>query len=112
MQEGLSWTVIEAMYAGTPVICSDSTSHKELIEGTMNIGVPCEQEGYLPLITQFGRSTVETKSCSTTDIYMAMRSVVKEPALRAAMSKTGKEKILEWAKGCSNINDFISQSIN
>ena len=107
MQEGLSWTVIEAMYCGIPVICSYSTSHIELLEGTENIGVPCLQESSLPSITASGSSFIPTLSCAVDDIYQAMKTVVLDAGLRKRMGESGLKKITEWSKRRSNINDLL-----
>ena len=107
MQEGLSWTVIEAMYCSLPVICSHSTSHIELLDGTENIGVSCLQESGLPSMTATGSSFIPTLSCSVEDIYQAMKKVALDADLRKRMGESGQKKIVEWSKRKSNINDLL-----
>ena len=107
MQEGLSWTVIEAMYCGQPVICSYSTSHIELLEGTDNIGVPCLQESSLPSVTESGKSFIPTMSCAVDDIYDAMKEFILDPDLRIRMGESGRKKIAEWSRRASNINNLF-----
>ena len=52
MQEGLSWTPLEAMLCGTPVIVSDSTAHPELV-GDAGRLVPVSELSYVPILTEF-----------------------------------------------------------
>ena len=111
MQEGLSWTVIEAMSAGRPVIASRSTSHIELLEGTKNLLVRCESDSSLPVITNTGRSFVPTKACDVSDIYFAMKKVALNDVYRASMGESGRQKYLQWEKGCTKITDLLNMVV-
>lgn len=110
-QEGLSWTVLEAMSCGTPVIASNSTSHIELVKGA-GVLVPCKEDSQLPLITERGSSWVETKACRVKDIKKAMKIVYENDALRERKAKQGLERAKKWIKGISNINDVFDKAIS
>ena len=74
MQEGLSWTALESILCGTPVIASDSSAHPELINNNSGILVPSTEMSTIPIITtpERGNCFVETSSCSVQDIVKAM----------------------------------------
>lgn len=112
MQEGLSWTVIEAMRCGIPSIVSHSTSHIELLEGTENIGVPCDEVAMIPLKGVAGGSFMDAKACKVEDIYVAMKKAVLDDDLRKRMGESGPPKIKAWEKDKSDINDFINMAID
>lgn len=106
MQEGLSWTPLEAMLCGTPVIASDSTSHPELLHD-VGILVPCKRTGYVPLVTKSGTSMVEGPRCDPEDIAKAMIEFVKNKPLRNEMRERGLKKGDEWLAGISDINELF-----
>lgn len=110
LQEGLNWTILEAMLCGTPIIASDTTAHKELVEG-VGILVPCTDLAYLPIETGGGPSWVETRACDLNYLVNAMKQTIKEsPDLREKRRELGISKAKEWLSGVSNINDVIAEA--
>jgi glycosyltransferase involved in cell wall biosynthesis len=89
LHEGLSWTVIEAMACGTPVIASHSTAHTELLEGGAGVLVPCKELTYMPVVTGRGQSWVETFNCKVEDIFNAMMGFKLGAIDRNAMRENG-----------------------
>ena len=109
MQEGLSWTPLEAMLCGIPVIASDTTAQTELVEGA-GLLVPCEELAYVPVLTGAGRSFVDAKACSVDAIRDAIITVAKDADLREKMRDAGSKKAREWLKGVSDINDLLVEA--
>lgn len=109
LQEGLSWTPLEAMLCGVPVIASDSTAHTELVSGA-GILVPCNVDTLLPTRTVGGPSYVDAKKCLPEDIAKAMLQVAGDPELRAEMIEKGLKKSQEWLDGVSDINDLLHEA--
>lgn len=108
LQEGLSWTPIEALLAGTPVVLSDSTAHKELCPGRGHgVRVPLTQEAYVPMTTEGGESWVAARACSSADIADAMEFALSNPNTLERMGKHGRIFAEDWTKGCNNINDVL-----
>jgi len=106
LQEGLSWTPLEAMLCGVPVIASDSTAHKELI-GDAGLLVPCNQDTLLKTVTESGPAYVDAKKCDPKDTAEAIISMARDPELRQACSEWCLEKARDWLDGVSNINDLV-----
>ena len=108
IQEGLSWTPLEAMLCGVPVIASDSTSHPELVED-VGVLVPCEESAFIPVETQHGLSFVDAKKCKPEDIAAAMIEVAESEADRKEMAKKGVVRGQEWLAGVSDINELLCE---
>jgi len=108
MQEGLSWTPLEAMLCGVPVIASDTTAQTELVEGA-GLLVPCEGSAYVPILTESGGSFVDAKACSVDAIRDAIVTVAKDADLREEMKNTGLKRAREWLEGVSDINDLLAE---
>lgn len=105
MQEGLSWTPLESMLCGTPVIVSESTAHIELVEGAGWL-VPANVVDYIPLSTGNGRSHIESRACAYEDILDAMESML-EPDLRTIYAEDCLARGQKWLKGVSDINALL-----
>jgi hypothetical protein len=108
-QEGLSWTVLQAMLCGTPVIGSRTTSQTELIEGAGTLITPKEIL-YIPVITQGGESHVKSFVCATEDIKTAILDVADNPELQNDMRKAGIKRGKEWLESVSDINELLETS--
>jgi glycosyltransferase involved in cell wall biosynthesis len=104
-QEGLSYTPIESMLCGTPVILSDSTAQKEIgVEGNL---VPCNELNYLPIKGGVGSVHVETKSCKPEDMALLMEKVATNEEFRRDLTERCYKKAREWQSGISNINKVL-----
>lgn len=111
MQEGLSWTVLEAMLCGVPVIASDTTAQTEIVKGA-GLLVPCNELCYLPLAAAGrGSSWIEAKSCSVDDMRNAILKVAQNEKLRKTMTKDGLHKAGKWLAGVSDINESLKIAV-
>lgn len=109
MQEGLSWTPLNAMLCGTPVIASDTTAQTELVKDA-GILVPCKTLDYLPLAGKNGYSWIETKCCDPKDTAEAMvRMAGLSEEERDAMADTGITRAKGWLSGISDINELLEE---
>ena len=109
LQEGLSWTLLNAMLVGTPVIATDTTAQTELVE---DIGwlVPCNTTAYLPTYTKFGPANVETLACRAEDLAEGMLQVIFNPGLRETMSENSLRKAQDWLSGVDDINVLLEEA--
>jgi glycosyltransferase involved in cell wall biosynthesis len=108
MQEGLSWTPLEAMLSGIPVIASDTTAQTELVKDA-GLLVPCEMPAHVPMKTYLGESWVETGCCKWEDIATAMLKVALDDNFRESMCSKGLEKAKAWISGVSDINKTFDE---
>jgi len=106
MQEGLSWTVLEAMACGVPVIASDTTAQTEIIAGACEI-VPCNNLSFVPMSGETGAITVESRSCDVINVAEAIVEIAENQTLREVMSINVLQKAKEWFDGTDNINDLL-----
>jgi len=107
LQEGLSWTVLEAMLCKTPILASDSTAHRELLPKRSMI--PCTEMTMIP-IGEFGNSYhVESKACSLESITTAMINAVRKPD--KGIIEENHKKAMEWLSGVSNINEHLDNVV-
>lgn len=109
MQEGLSWTIIEAMLCGVPIIGSDTTAQTELLK---NVGlmVPCQELSYIPLSSEVGQTWIDAKTCKVKDIKNAILKVAGDKDLRQKMSVDGLRKSNNWLAGVSDINEVLKEA--
>lgn len=115
MQEGLSWTILNAMACGVPVIASNTTAHPELLTSANGerIGelVPCEEARFLPIKTSLGQSWIPAKGCNDIDIAKAMIAMIETRETREKFSILGVEKAKQWLDGVSDINIALLKAI-
>lgn len=109
LQEGLSWTLLEAMLCGVPIIGSDTTAQTELLTDVSEM-VPCKERCYIPLYTKRGESWVSACRCKEEDLTKAMLRVLESESLRRKYSSKGESRAKEWLGGVHNINDVLEGS--
>ena len=107
-QEGLSWTLVEAMLCGTPFIATRTTAQIELLEGA-GLGVPCEELAYVPLVGSHGNTWMEAKACKVEDLASAIVAVAESKDLREELSEKGLKAGKEWLEGVSDINVLLKE---
>jgi len=108
MQEGLSWTPLEAMLCGTPVVASDTTAQSELVKDA-GFMVLCKDLSYIPMGGMEGRNdSVESKACRVEDIRDAILSVADSD--RKDMIQNGLDVSKNWVADVSNINDLLNEA--
>jgi len=107
MQEGLSWTILEAMLCGTPVIATDTTAQSEIIvDGGMS--VPCKVPSLVPMVGKEGNTWIDSKCCSVEDMVHAMKMMVmNHEKCREDCIERGTKVVNEWIKNTHNINDVL-----
>ena len=111
MQEGLSWTLLEAMLCGVPVIASDTTAQTELVKDA-GLLIPCQEQAYVPVITGSGKSFVDAKACKVEDVRDAIIKIANNPEARESMRRDGAKKAKEWLEGVSDINVLLAEATN
>jgi len=109
MQEGLSWTPLEAMACGVPVIASDTTAQTELVKGVGGL-VPCNNLSFVPMSGENGPVTIESRACHVSDITRAILDVAVNDNLREAMSIKGLKRAKEWFAGTNDINALLAEA--
>jgi glycosyltransferase involved in cell wall biosynthesis len=110
-QEGLSWTLVEAMLCGTPFIATDTTAQTELLENA-GYSIPCQDDCYQPLASTEGRTWIEAKCANIKDIVNAMRDITTKPELRDKLSAQGLEEGKKWLEGVSDINQVLHEALS
>jgi hypothetical protein len=105
IQEGLSWTCIQAMLCGLPIIASESTAHIELVKG-YGLLVPCRSETYIPIKTFNGSTWIDAFSCQSYDIFTAMNLMAVSGKSQRIKARNNRD-IEVWFEGCSDFNDLI-----
>jgi len=105
MQEGLSWTVIQALACGTKCVISDSTAHKDFLSSPGCSFVPTDQLGYIPLQSEQGTTWVESNHCSFDQLMDKMEFVVNKFHKKETIVQDNF--ITEFLNNPSNINDVL-----
>jgi glycosyltransferase involved in cell wall biosynthesis/ADP-heptose:LPS heptosyltransferase len=110
LQEGLNWTIVEAMLCGTPVIAPDTTAHKELLRDGAGLLVKSSVPTFLPVATKKGNSWVDAMAIDIDDMVEKMKQMVADEKLRASCAEKGLERGKEWLAGVSDINELLQDS--
>lgn len=110
LQEGLSWTPLEAMLCGVPVIASDSTAHKELVNGVGILVSPTELT-YIPVRTKYGAGWVESRACAVEDMVDAMCRMHDDVEFATRCGAKGRNEALRWIRHADNINDLVAAAV-
>jgi|GEM_PF-1310234 len=109
-QEGLSWTILEAMLCKTPVIASDTTAHKELLRQS-NCLVPMNETSTVRLTTAKGpNSHLPVKACSVNDLAYYMIKIVEKDKFRESAIETNYKTAQKWLTAVSDINTTIKNA--
>jgi ADP-heptose:LPS heptosyltransferase/glycosyltransferase involved in cell wall biosynthesis len=109
LQEGLSWTVVEAQLCGVPVVISKTTAHHELICDGGGHGVECTDLAYIPVVSQRGPSWVETSACNQKSLADAILRLSTDMDYRAELREKGLECAREWVAGMDDINELLGE---
>ena len=72
MQEGLSWTVIQALACGTKCVISDSTAHKDFYKALGVHLVGMTDLNYIPVQSDGGNTWIESNSCNLSELIDQM----------------------------------------
>jgi len=109
MQEGLSWTPIEAMLCGTPVIGSDTTAQTELLKDAGYL-VPCRDLAFVPMSGKGENVSVESKACRVEDIRDAIIRCAESEKLNQVMRHKSVEFANDWISKTDDINDLLNDA--
>jgi glycosyltransferase involved in cell wall biosynthesis len=106
LQEGLSWTVLQSLLCGIPVLISDTTAHKDFngLPGVEYV-VP-DRTCYIPIYTSGGQSWIETKGCDENKILDGMIKAIDHKINSNEISNSAKKFYCP-----SNINDFLGNIV-
>jgi len=108
LQEGLSWTLLEAMLCGVPIIAANNTSQTELIENA-GIGIECTDLSFIPIDIP-DRSYVETRACNIQHLVDAMWLVRTNKEVRNQLIDKGLTTARKWLDGVSDINKLLDEA--
>lgn len=115
LQEGLSYTILEAMLCGTPIVATRTTAQTELIKDCC-IEVGCSEHTFLP-VKVFERqgnggnwvsSFVDAFCAKTEDIAGGMAFVLNEEGVRQACTKKMAQRASEYLSTVGNINELLA----
>jgi len=108
-QEGLSWTLLEAMLCEVPVIATDTTAQTELVKD-VGLLVSCKEDTFVPVVGKHGQTYGEAKHCRDIDLADAMLKMAGDVELRAQCKERGLAKAKTWLDGISNINELLAEA--
>ena len=105
MQEGLSWTIIEAALCGTPVIATFTTAQMELSD--MFLPVPCIDLSYVPMMSSSTFTHVESRAAHVETLVGRMVQVAKNESSRNKMRETVVQLGKQWVDKTESINSLL-----
>ena len=108
--EGLSYTPLEAMLCGKPVIVSECTSHPELVQGA-GLYVKPTLPYMVPIKTGHGEGFVRALSCRPEAISQAILTYARNPELARTMGAAGQEQAYRWLSNVMDINTEIHNTL-
>ncbi len=110
LQEGLSWTLLEAMLCGLPIIAANNTAQTELLRDGAGIGIPSTDISYIPVLNAGGESTfIESKAVMFPTLLYGMRSILNE-SVRENLIKNEFKRVKEWLGGVTDIQDLFEKA--
>ena len=110
LQEGLNWTVVEAMLCGTPVVASGTTAHHELLANGAGVSIPCTDLAFTPVECEAGTSWAESRACNVNAMMDIMQNVVEDNDLRESLQTKGLQRGKEWLDGVSDVNTLLEEA--
>jgi glycosyltransferase involved in cell wall biosynthesis len=99
--EGLSWTPLEAMLCGIPVIASNTTAHPELI-GSAGIYLENKTPYMVPIKSANGEGLSRVTCCTGEAVSKAILYYLNENR-RKMYAAAGLEQAARWVSGMMNI---------
>ena len=104
LQEGLNWTVVEAMLCGLPIAASYNTAHKELLDDSLQIKINCTDLSYIPMYDTW----MPSKACNVEDIKNSFSYMMIDTNIKSEDSLLrGKE----WIEKVDDINLLLEEVI-
>lgn len=111
LQEGLSWTLLEAMLCKVPIIGAFNTAQKELL-GEGGLGVPSDQFAFLPSYSGSGFSFIEATACNFDALTKAMRIILDDKETRQKVADAGYKVAHQWLEEVDDINVLVNYALN
>ena len=111
LQEGLSWTLLEAMLCNVPIIAANNTSQLELLGAGCPTGYPieCTDIAYIPIQLPSGLVQIEAKACNLKSLETAMQTIAEDKELRNNLIENGFKFVKKWLAGVSDINVLLDE---
>ncbi len=111
LQEGLSWTILEAMLCGCPVIAADNTSQTELIKDGVAYAIPCTDLAFVPSVSPSGTISLEARACNLEALESGMIEIATNENLRFQLIENGWKKSQEWLSKVNDINILLEEAV-
>jgi len=111
LQEGLSWTLLEAMLCGCPIIAANNTAQIELIKEGVGYAVPCTDLAFVPSQAPTGQTHLEARACNLEALETAMIEVATKSDLRESLISKGRARALDWTSNTSDINTLLDKAM-
>ncbi len=106
VQEGLSWTILEAMTCGCPVLATENSAQIELLKN-YPLSLVCNHPGHVPVYTNGGNSWVDADSVGAGQVAAYMK-MMANPIIREKAKAAGIEIAQGWVAGVDDFNDFLN----